>query len=167
MAVIFNNYLLSVIGDRADTVALRYQDTPAVLPVPQMMALVMFQLQPMLEAFNHSLVHLQSQLGALARDMAQLKGQRFTEPQASSLSRTGLKEDEQDKLDHVYQDLREVQDQLLLQRQEVDARLHLHHAMLLYNMTRIKTEMERRFNQQEGRLQVSGPMFSYQTHLCY
>lgn len=145
----------TIIGDRADTVALRYQDTPAVLPVPQMMALVMSQLQPMLEAFNHSLVHLQSQLGALARDMAQLKGQRFTEPQASSLSRTGLKEDEQDKLDHVYQDLREVQDQLLLQRQEVDARLHSHHAMLLYNMTRIKTEMEQRFNQQEGRLQDS------------
>ncbi|XP_055018754.1 multimerin-2a isoform X2 [Boleophthalmus pectinirostris] len=121
--------------DRRDPVALRYQDTPTVLPVPHMMALVMSQLQPILEAFNRSLMHMQSQLGALTHEVAELKGLSPPDLQASSLSRDGL--EEKDKLEQVYQELRETQDQVQQQRNLLES----HHALLLSNLTRLRTDM--------------------------
>uniref|UniRef100_A0A8C6TF27 EMI domain-containing protein n=1 Tax=Neogobius melanostomus TaxID=47308 RepID=A0A8C6TF27_9GOBI len=115
----------SVVGDR----------TNLVLPVPHMMALVMSQLQPVLEAFNHSLVHMQNQLGALTLEVAELKGQSAPEPQASSMSRDGLEDG--DRLEQVYQELTETKDQLQQQRHLLDS----HHASLLSNLTRLRTDM--------------------------
>ncbi|XP_072293009.1 multimerin-2a isoform X2 [Eucyclogobius newberryi] len=131
--------LLQIVGDRTDPAALRYQDTPAVLPVPHMMALVMSQLQPILEAFNRSLVHMQSRLGALTLEVAELKDLSSPELQASSLSRDGLGDD--DKLEQVYQKLRETQNQMEQQRHLLES----HHALLLSNLTRLRTDMNVNF----------------------
>ncbi|KAK7901568.1 hypothetical protein WMY93_018337 [Mugilogobius chulae] len=81
-------------SDRNNPVTFRYQDTSAVLPVPHMMALVMSQLQPVLEAFN----------------VAELKGLAPSELEADSLNTDGL--EDEDRLEQVYQELRETQDQM-------------------------------------------------------
>ncbi|CAL1577743.1 unnamed protein product [Knipowitschia caucasica] len=125
-----------VVGNKTDPVALRYQDTPAVLPVPHMMALVMSQLQPVLEAFNRSLVHMQSQLGALTLEVAELRSPLPPKLQDSSLIRDDS--DDEDKLEPVYQELRMTQDQLHQQQHLLES----HHTLLLGNLTRLKTHLD-------------------------
>lgn len=122
-------------GDRTNLVALGYQDTPPVLPVPHMMALVMSQLQPVLEAFNRSLVQMQSQLRELTLEVAELKDLAPPDLQASSMSRDGF--DDDNRLEQMYQELKETQDQLQQQRHQMDS----HHASLLSNLTRMRTDI--------------------------
>ncbi|XP_062256860.1 multimerin-2a [Platichthys flesus] len=137
-----------------------FPEAPAVLPVPHMMALVMSQLQPLLQGFNRSLEHLSRQVGDLARDVAQLKSsQQGAELQAGVLE--GPRHDEaaderlEAKLDEVSEHIREVRDQLAGQRADMENRLHSQHAMLHYNLTCFKTEIDLKLKRQQKTLQVS------------
>lgn len=142
--------------------ALPYQDTPSALPVPYMMALVMSQLQPVLQAFNNSLEHLNRQVGDLARDVAQLKtGQLQVEPQVVGLTETRPELEQEEKgrwdakLDQVDQNIREVQRQLHSHRAEMEDRLHSQHAMLHYNLTSFKTDIDMKLKRHQKMLQVN------------
>ncbi|GLD62633.1 multimerin-2 [Lates japonicus] len=144
--------------DGVDDGALPYPEAPAVLPVPHMMALVMSQLQPILQGFNHSLEHLSQQVGDLARDVAQLKSsQREVEPQAEPLEEPELDEAvvEHAKLDEVFQHIKEVQRQMESQRTDMEDRLHSLHAMLHYNLTSFKTDIDMKLKRHQKMLQVS------------
>lgn len=134
----------------------------AVLPVPHMMALVMSQLQPVLEGFNRSLEHLSRQVGDLVRDVDQLKGsQSRAELQAGSVDGPELDEAAEErldaKLDEVFEHIREVRRQMEHQRTDMENRLHSQHAMLHYNVTSLKTDMDMKLKRHQKMLQVSGP----------
>lgn len=139
--------------------SLPYPEAPATLPVPYMMALVMSQLQPVLEGFNRSLEHLSRQVGELARDVAHLKSsQLVAEPQARPLDGPELDEASEErldaKLDEVFQHIREVRNQMESQRTDMENRLHSQHAMLHYNLTSFKTDVDMKLKRHQKMLQV-------------
>ncbi|XP_073337664.1 multimerin-2a [Pagrus major] len=138
----------------------RYPDAPTVLPVPQMMALVMSQLHPILEGFNRSLEHLSRQVGDLARDVAHLKSSQLgAELQAGPPDSPELDDAAEERLDakleEVFQQVREVQRQMESHRMDVENRLHSQHAMLHYNLTSFKTDIDMKLKRHQKMLQVS------------
>lgn len=143
-----------------DDAHLTYQEAPAVLPVPHMMALVMSQLQPVFASFNRSLDHLSQQVGDLARDVAQLKSSQLeAELQAEppEVSELGAAADERlnTRLDETLQQILDVRRQLESQRTDVENRLHSQHAMLHYNLTIFKTDIDMKLKRNQKMLQVS------------
>lgn len=150
--------ILPVVDD-VDAGGPRYPEAPAVLPVPHMMALVMSQLQPVLQGFNRSLEHLSRQVGDLARDMAQLKSSQLgAELQAEPLGAPELDEAAEErldaKLDQVFEHIREVRGQMESQRTDMENMLHSQHAMLHYNLTSFKTDIDMKLKRHQKMLQV-------------
>lgn len=126
-----------------------------------MMALVMSQLQPVLHAFNRSLEHLSHQVGTLVQDVAELKnrvelgaeqvgGAVFLE------TRDRMEEEEvlSDGLNRVLDQVRDVQLQVEQQRSRLEEGLHSQHAMLHYNLTTFKTDVDVKIKRQQKMLQV-------------
>lgn len=146
-----------------DATARMYPDVPAALPVPHMMALVMSQLQPVLEGFNRSLEHLSQQVGALARDVAQLKSNQLeaeqqTRPQREELDETA-EERLDDKLEKVFLYVKDVRRQMESQWTDTETRLHSQHAMLHYNLTTFKTDIDMKLKRHQKMLQVSADLY--------
>ncbi|XP_051232746.1 multimerin-2a [Dicentrarchus labrax] len=146
--------------DDLDATDVSYQEATATLPVPHMMALVMSQLQPVLEGFNRSLDHLSRQVGELARDVAQLKSSQLeAELQAGPQDGPELNEAVEERLDaklnDVFQNIREVQRQMESQRTDMENRLHYQHVMLHYNLTSFKTDIDMKLKRNQKMLQVS------------
>ncbi|XP_058507100.1 multimerin-2a isoform X2 [Solea solea] len=145
-----------------DAAAHYYPEVPAALPVPDMMALLMSQLQPLLHNFNRSLEHLTRQVGDLAQEVLQLRsGQSGAELQLQAGTTEVLEHNEEAeeildaKLDEVYEHIREVQAQLETHRLDTDSRLHSQHAMLHYNLTSFKMDMDVKLKRQQKMLQIS------------
>ncbi|XP_075932044.1 multimerin-2a [Anarhichas minor] len=146
--------------EEVDADSLPYPNAPAALPVPHMMALVMSQLQPVLEGFNRSLEHLSRQVGDLARDVAQLKSSQLeVEMQSEPPDRPELDDAAEErldaKLDEAFQHVREVRRQMESQRTDMENRLHSQHAMLHYNLTSFKTDIDMKLKCHQKMLQVS------------
>ncbi|XP_026210304.1 multimerin-2-like isoform X2 [Anabas testudineus] len=120
-------------------------------PLPHMMALVMSQLQPVLEGFNRSLEHLSRQVGSLARDVAQLK---LPQSYSTELSKTAEKRLDH-RLDELFQHLRNIRGQMESQQRDMESRLHSQHAMLHYNFTSLKTDIDMKLKRHQKMLQVS------------
>nr|XP_019966271.1 PREDICTED: multimerin-2-like [Paralichthys olivaceus] len=125
-----------------------------------MMELVMFHLQPVLQGFNRSLEHLSRQVGDLAQDVAQLKSSQ----QGAKLQAGVLEEPEHDeaveerleaKLEEVFEHIRDVRAQMHGQRMDLENRLHSQHAMLHYNLTSFKTDIDMKLKRHQKTLQVS------------
>lgn len=131
----------------------QYPDTTAPLPVPHMMALVMSQLQPVLQAFNHSLEHLSHQVGTLVKDVAELKHRAELGAELEARVR-GEGEVLSDGLKKVLTQVRDVQLQVDQQRSHLEERLHSQHAMLHYNLTTFKTDVDMKIKRQQKMLQV-------------
>lgn len=151
-----------------DEAVLRYPDAPAPLPVPHMMALVMSQLQPVLEGFNRSLEHLSRQVGDLARDVAQLRSSQLEAvleaglqagppepPEPPELDET-MEERLDAKLDEAFQQIGDIRSQMESQRTDMESRLHSLHTMLHYNLTNFKTDIDMKLKRHQKMLQVSG-----------
>ncbi|KAG7459056.1 multimerin-2 [Solea senegalensis] len=145
-----------------DAAAHHYPEVPAALPVPDMMALLMSQLHPLLHNFNRSLEHLTRQVDDLAQEVLQLRsGWPGAELQLQVGTTEALKHNEEAeeildaKLDEVYKHIREVQAQLETHRLDTDSRLHSQHAMLHYNLTSFKMDMDVKLKRQQKMLQIS------------
>lgn len=137
-----------------------HPDTPAPLPVPDMMALLMSQLQPFLQGFNRSLEHLSRQVWDLARDVAELKISHLgAELEVGPADGAELETAEEELLDakveEVMAQVRDVQLQLKSQRMHLESSLHSHHAMLHYNLTTFKTDVDMKLKRHQKMLQVS------------
>ncbi|XP_047207600.1 multimerin-2a isoform X1 [Girardinichthys multiradiatus] len=131
---------------------LPYPDIPAVLPVPDMMALVISQLQPILEGFNRSLEHLNQQVGVLAQDVAELKSsQQVVELQEEKETKVELDA----KLDEVFQQIKDVRRQFEEQRSNMENRLHSQHDKLHQNLSSFRMDVDQKLKHQQMELQVS------------
>ncbi|MEQ2177772.1 hypothetical protein GOODEAATRI_007068 [Goodea atripinnis] len=131
---------------------LPYPDIPAVLPVPDMMALVISQLQPILEGFNRSLEHLNQQVGVLAQDVAELKSsQQEVELQEEKETKVELDA----KLDEVFQQIEDVRRQFEEQRSNMENRLHSQHDKLHQNLSSFRMDVDQKLKHQQMELQVS------------
>lgn len=128
-----------------------------------MMALVMSQLQPVLQAFNHSLEHLSHQVGTLIQDVAKLKNRAELGPEqvggANVLEARDRREEEEqevlsDRIEEVLAQVRDVQLQVDEQRSYLEERLHSQHAMLHYNLTVYKTDVDVKIKRHQKMLQV-------------
>lgn len=152
------NVCLSSFVDKLDATDLSHPEAPTALPAPDMMALVMSQLQPVLEGFNRSLEHLSRQVGELARDVSQLKSrQPGPEPQTGPLDGPELDEAAEERLDaKLDEHMREVRRHMESQRTDVENRLHSQHAMLHYNLTIFKTDIDMKLKRHQKMLQVRG-----------
>uniref|UniRef100_A0A667YTY5 Multimerin 2a n=1 Tax=Myripristis murdjan TaxID=586833 RepID=A0A667YTY5_9TELE len=145
-------------GPQVDAGPLPFPDAPAALPLPVMMELVMSQLQPVLQGVNRSLEQLSRRVGELAADVAQLKSGR---PGPEALGGPELTEEEEEessfdaKLDETFQHIEEVRRQLESHRADMEDRLHSQHAMLHYNLTSFKTDVDMKLKRSQKMLQVS------------
>ncbi|XP_071391189.1 multimerin-2-like [Centroberyx affinis] len=137
--------------DEVEAGALPYPDLPSALPLPHMMALVMSQLQPVLEGFNRSLEHLSRQVGELSRDVAQL---RSSQPEGDVSRALELREEGAEP-DETFKRIEEVRRQLESHRADMEDRLHSQHAMLHYNLTSFKTDIDMKLKRNQKMLQVS------------
>lgn len=131
-----------------------------VLLVPHIMDLVKSQLQPVLQGFNSSLERLSRQVEDLSRDVAQLnssqKLQAFSGTAEMTESDDAVEERLDTKLDEVYDQIQEVREQMRSQITNMENRLHSQHAMLHYNLTSFKIDMDMKLKHQHKVLQVSG-----------
>ncbi|XP_053730518.1 multimerin-2a [Synchiropus splendidus] len=98
----------------------RYDSFLAPLPVPHMMALLMSQLQPLMEGFNMSLQQLSRQVAVLSHEVAQLKRQGGV--QAAQLERSEAQSDPASLLlGNLSSFQRDMDRQLQRQQEEMDA----------------------------------------------
>lgn len=123
------------------------------------MQLIMFQLQPVFDGFNQSLEHLNRQVEKLDRDVAQVKSRQLeAELQVMPLGSPELKDVEEERLDarvaEVLEQVRTLQQQMENQRREVDNSLHSQHAILQYNLTSFKTDVDMKLKRHQM-MQVS------------
>uniref|UniRef100_A0A3Q2YDR9 EMI domain-containing protein n=1 Tax=Hippocampus comes TaxID=109280 RepID=A0A3Q2YDR9_HIPCM len=126
---------------------------PAALPLPHMVALLMSQLQRPLQLFNHSLEQLDRRLGELARDVAELKGARRLE--------RDLRDDYERRLDaKVEQSVRQV----AALREQLESGLHSQQAMLHYNMSNLKADLDLKLKRHNKMLQVRTCTRTPRTH---
>lgn len=130
-----------------------------------MMALVMSQLQPILQSFNYSLEHLSQQVGALVQDVAELKSRAELGAEqvggAEFLEARDRREEEEkeqgvlgDRLEEVLAQVKDVRLQVEEQRSQLEERLHSQHAMLHYNLTAFKMDMDVKLKRNQKMLQV-------------
>lgn len=126
-----------------------------------MMALVMSQLQPVLQTFNRSLEHLSHQVGTLIQDVAELKNKAVLGAEqvggANVLEARDKREEEEvlsDRLEEVLAEVRDVQQQVNEQKSHLEKQLHSQHAMLHYNLTIFKTDVDMKLKRHHKMLQV-------------
>lgn len=130
-----------------------------------MMALVLSQLQPILQSFNHSLEHLSQQVGALVQDVAELKSRAELGAEqaggAEVLEARDRREEEEkeqgvlgDRLEEVLAQVKDVRLQVEEQRSQLEERLHSQHAMLHYNLTTFKMDVDVKLKRNQKMLQV-------------
>lgn len=131
-----------------------------------MMALVLSQLQPILQSFNHSLEHLSQQVGALVQDVAELKSRAELGAEqvggAEVLEARDRREEEEkeqgvlgDRLEEVLAQVKDVRLQVEEQRSQLEERLHSQHAMLHYNLTTFKMDVDVKLKRNQKMLQTS------------
>lgn len=119
----------------------------------------MFQLQPVFDGFNQSLEHLSRQVEKLDRDVAQLKSRQLeAELQVMPSGSPELEDVEEEHLDarvtEVLEQVRTLQQQMENQRREVDNSLHSQHAILQYNLTSFKANVDMKLKRRQM-MQVS------------
>ncbi|XP_068597782.1 multimerin-2a [Brachionichthys hirsutus] len=131
-------------------------EAPAALPLPHMMALLLSQLQPVLEGFNRSLEHLTRQVGSLSHDVSHLKGLQQAEPPHASEPGAEAARRLEVKLNEALGDIREVRRLMDTQRTDMEARLHSQHAMLHHNLTSATADVDVKLKRHQKLLQVSG-----------
>ncbi|KAK6328783.1 hypothetical protein J4Q44_G00007610 [Coregonus suidteri] len=146
------------IRDEVEAVALLpYPDSLSPLPLPHMMALLMSQLQPMLDGFNRTLERLTLEVGGLSRDVSQLRSSQW-DVKEEALRGAGAGEGPEAfeaKLEQSFQDIKEVRRELERQRAEMADRLHSQHDMLYYNITNFKTDIDAKIKHNDKMLQVN------------
>ncbi|CAK6981114.1 LOW QUALITY PROTEIN: multimerin-2-like [Scomber scombrus] len=128
-----------------------------VLPAPHMMALVLSQLQPILQSFNRSLEHLRQQVEVLALDVSELKSDHLQAELDAELQASAERGEErlEAKLEEVTQQVKEVQRLMESQRSDMENRLHSQHMMLHYNISSFKVDVDVKLKRHQKMLQVS------------
>lgn len=130
--------------------------TPAPLSVPDMMMMLKSQL----EGFNRSLEHLSRQVWDLTRDVTELKSSRLgagglkVGPVDGTEPETVEEELLSTRVEEVMEQVRDVQQQLTSQRTHLERSLHSQHAMLHYNLTTFKTDVDTKLKRHQKMLQV-------------
>uniref|UniRef100_M3ZD86 EMI domain-containing protein n=1 Tax=Xiphophorus maculatus TaxID=8083 RepID=M3ZD86_XIPMA len=126
-------------------------NVPAALPVPDMMALVLSQLHPILEGFNRSLEHLHHHVGALSQDVAEMKvSRRGVEPQEEEDAEEKL----ESKLDGMFQEIGNVRRQIQEWRSDTESRLNSQRDELQLHLSSFRLEVDQELKQQQKVLQV-------------
>ncbi|XP_030626793.1 multimerin-2a [Chanos chanos] len=128
-------------------------DTVGILPMHHVTALLMSQLQPVLDGFNRTLQRLSLEVQDLQRDMTYLRLREMEE-----LPPDGL--DDKDKVDDTLQELEKVKGLLLSQHFELEDKLHAMQATLQYNLTNFKTDVDVKMKRNQKTLQVSLQAFN-------
>uniref|UniRef100_A0A665UBP1 Multimerin-2-like n=1 Tax=Echeneis naucrates TaxID=173247 RepID=A0A665UBP1_ECHNA len=132
----------------------------AVFHYPEPNAAVMALVTSVLQSFNQSLEQLSRQVRDLVQDVAQLKAsQQGPEQQMEPLDGPELHETLEEqlgaRLDQVSQEIRDIQRQMDSQQRDVESRLHSQHAMLHYNLTSFKTDVDMKLKRNQKMLQLS------------
>ncbi|XP_029377137.1 multimerin-2-like [Echeneis naucrates] len=127
---------------------------------PEPNAAVMALVTSVLQSFNQSLEQLSRQVRDLVQDVAQLKAsQQGPEQQMEPLDGPELHETLEEqlgaRLDQVSQEIRDIQRQMDSQQRDVESRLHSQHAMLHYNLTSFKTDVDMKLKRNQKMLQLS------------
>ncbi|XP_056903697.1 multimerin-2-like isoform X2 [Takifugu flavidus] len=137
-------------------------------PIPDIMQMVMVQLQPLLDGFNHSLEHLSRHVAELARNIDLMKSrQQEVEFQVTPLDSSARdevvqvveketeRENQHASLEQVLEQVMDIHWQMKNQRTQVENRLHSQHVMLHYNLTSFKTDVDAKLKRHHKMLQVN------------
>ncbi|XP_057704974.1 multimerin-2-like isoform X2 [Corythoichthys intestinalis] len=116
----------------------------AALALPHTVALLMSQLQPTLQHFNRSLERLEQRMDELARDAARLED-----------ARRRREEDEAERRKRVDAEVERGAQQVAELRRELESRLHSQRAMLHFNISNFKTDLDLKIKRHNKMLQAS------------
>lgn len=131
------------------------------------MQMVMVQLQPLLDGFNHSLEHLSRHVAELARKINLMKsrqqgvGLQVTPLDSSAhdevvqvVAKEMETENQHASLEQVLKQVMDIHKQMKNHRTQVENRLHSQHVILHYNLTSFKTDVDAKLKRHHKILQV-------------
>lgn len=115
----------------------------------------MSHLQPIFDSFNRTVARLSEEVQDLQRDMTQLQLQQMLQGE-SKMAGGGIGEElkQDEAMTDTIQQLEEMNMQLGLQREEMEAKLHAQQTVLHYNLTNLKLDMDVQIKRNQKMLQV-------------
>ncbi|XP_051959376.1 multimerin-2 isoform X2 [Xyrauchen texanus] len=116
-------------------------DSSILLSMHQLMSAMMNQLQPVLESFNQTLMHLSSQVNILSQDLQQLRLEQEYNRSSKGEAYSGAFEETLDLL------VRQMKTQLDTQRAQMEKALQTQQELLQQNISKLKEEMDDQISQ--------------------
>ncbi|XP_051523989.1 multimerin-2-like isoform X2 [Myxocyprinus asiaticus] len=116
-------------------------DSSILLSMHQLMSTMMNQLQPVLESFNQTLMHLSSQVDILSQDLQQLRLEQEDNRSNRGEAHSGAFEETLDL------QVRQMKTQLDTQRAQMEKALQTQQELLHHNITKLKEEMDDQIRQ--------------------
>lgn len=115
----------------------------------------MSHLQPIFDSFNRTVARLSEEVQDLQRDMTQLQLQQMLQGE-SKMAGGGIREElkQDEAMTDTIQQLEEMNMQLGLQREDMEAKLHVQQTVLHYNLTNLKLDMDVQIKRNQKMLQV-------------
>lgn len=115
----------------------------------------MSHLQPIFDSFNRTVARLSEEVQDLQRDMTQLQLQQMLQGE-SKMAGGGIGEElkQDEAMTDTIQQLEEMNMQPGLQREEMEAKLHVQQTVLHYNLTNLKLDMDVQIKRNQKMLQV-------------
>lgn len=115
----------------------------------------MSHLQPIFDSFNVTLARLSEEVQGLQKDMVELQIEQMLQKE-SKATEGGLGEvsKHHEASTEALQQVEELNMQLILQRDEIEEKLHAQQAMLHYNISHLKTGMDVQVKRNQKTLQV-------------
>lgn len=115
----------------------------------------MSHLQPIFDSFNVTLARLSEEVQGLQKDMVELQIEQMLQKE-SKAAEGGLGEvsKQHEASTEALQQVEELNMQLVLQRDEIEEKLHAQQAMLHYNISNLKTGMDVQVKRNQKTLQV-------------
>ncbi|XP_058242818.1 multimerin-2a isoform X2 [Hemibagrus wyckioides] len=133
----------------------RHDTNPGLVPIHYLKDVMMSHLQPIFDSFNMTLARLSEEVQGLQKDMMELQIEQMLQKE-SKAAEGGLGEvsKQHEMSTETLQQVEEFNMQLVLQRDEIEEKLHAQQAMLHYNITNLKTGMDVQVKRNQKMLQM-------------
>uniref|UniRef100_A0A671N2P1 Multimerin 2b n=1 Tax=Sinocyclocheilus anshuiensis TaxID=1608454 RepID=A0A671N2P1_9TELE len=127
---------------------LPFLDSSILLSMHQLMSTMMSQLQPVLESFNQTLIHLSSEVEALSQDLQQLRmEQEEHRPMTRGEDHSGPIEQ---RLEYSHLQISQMKTQLDTHKDQFERAFQVQQELLKHNLTKLKEEMDDQISQSQN-----------------
>ncbi|XP_053357456.1 multimerin-2a [Clarias gariepinus] len=125
---------------------------PGLVPIHYLKDVMMSHLQPIFDSFNLTLARLSEEVKDLQKDMTEMQVLLMVQGESNPM---GGKISQASDHEAMADSLQKLSEQLGLQRDEMEEKLHAQQAMLTYNLTNLKIDMDVQNKRNQKMLQMS------------